>query len=60
MKKVIKVVKRLCIAIFILYGLNVALSSTGVIVPINVFSIGVVSLLNIPGLIGLLIMRFII
>ncbi len=60
MKIIVKVVKKICLAVIMLYGLNVALSSTEVIVPINLVSIGVVTALNIPGIIGLLIMQLII
>lgn len=50
LKEIIKVIKRVIIAVFMLYGLNVLLSSLDIIIPINYISIGCVTLLGIPGL----------
>ena len=50
LKKIIKVVKKVILAIFMLYGLNILISSLNILIPINVITIAIVSLLGIPGL----------
>lgn len=47
---IIKVMKRVIIAVFMLYGLDVLLSSLNIVVPINMISIVFITLLGIPGL----------
>ena len=45
-----KAVKKVVFALFTLYGLNVLIASLGVIIPINIITIVIVSILGIPGL----------
>ena len=52
--KIIKVVKRICLAFLIIYGLNLLLASTDIFIPINMITIILVSILGIPGIIGLI------
>lgn len=55
-----KVVKRIIFSFLVLYGLNVLVSSINIFIPINLFTITIVSLLGIPGLLSLISIFFII
>ena len=59
-KKIIKLVKKLCIAFVMLYGLNLILTSVDIFFPINIISLSLVTLLGIPGLLSLVIVFFLI
>ena len=58
--KLLKLVKKVVMAIALLYSFNLLLSSLNILVPINYISIGTVSLLGIPGLLSLIAIRLII
>ena len=59
-KKLFIVVRKVVISICILYAVNLLLSSLNIIIPINLISILVVSLLDFPGLCGIVISYLII
>ncbi|HJJ16810.1 MAG TPA: pro-sigmaK processing inhibitor BofA family protein [Bacilli bacterium] len=59
-KKLAIVIRKVCTSIFILYGLNFILNSINIVIPINVISILVVTLLGFPGLFSLILMFLII
>lgn len=54
LKNIFKVVKKVVLAIALLYSFNLLVSSMNILIPINYISIGVVSILGIPGLLSLL------
>ena len=55
-----KVVKKLCLAFIMLYGLNLILASIDVFIPINVITLIVVTLLGTPSILGLVVIFFLI
>ncbi|MCI6349896.1 MAG: pro-sigmaK processing inhibitor BofA family protein [Tenericutes bacterium] len=57
MQIIVIVVKRLVMALCLMYAFDLITSSVGVMVPINVVSIIFVTLLGIPALIGLVVMN---
>ena len=57
MQILVIVVKRLVMALCLMYAFDLITSSVGVMVPINVVSIIFVTLLGIPALIGLVVMN---
>ena len=59
LKKIYAVIKKIVFAFLMLYGLNYFISSLQIYIPINVITVGVVSLLGIPGLSSLIILYFI-
>ena len=59
-KKLIKIVRKICISFAMLYGLNVILETMNIFIPINIFTISIVTLLGFPGIIGLVITYFLI
>ncbi|MDD4035815.1 MAG: pro-sigmaK processing inhibitor BofA family protein [Bacilli bacterium] len=55
MKKVIiKVIRSIIVAAFILYGFNIIAAPLNLIIPINVVTVALVALLGFPALIGLI------
>jgi len=60
MNIIIKILRRIIMAFLILYGLNVMLSGLNFYIPINLITVGVITLLGIPGFFGLVAMFFII
>ena len=60
LKKIYAVIKKIVFAFLMLYGLNYFISSLQIYIPINVITVGVVSLLGIPGLSSLIILYFIV
>jgi len=58
MKKVYKILKKIAFAFTLLYSFNLIMASLELFIPINLYTIGTVSLLGFPGLfalVGLLI-----
>lgn len=55
-----KIVKRIIMSIFLLYGLNLLINSLDIIIPINFITISSVSILGIPALLTLVVLYFLI
>lgn len=53
LKILLKIVRKFIIGIILLFGYNIFLSSLNLLIPINVITILVASLLDVPGVIGL-------
>lgn len=54
------IVKKVTAAFLIIYGINLIISNINIFVPINVVSVGVVSILGVPGLVSLISLSYII
>lgn len=52
-KIIFKVIKKFIIGMILLFGYNVFLSSLNLFIPINIFTILIVSALDVPGIVGL-------
>lgn len=59
-KKLLKVCRKIITSVFVLYGLNLILNSVNIIIPINIITVAVISILGFPGLFSLLMMFFVI
>lgn len=59
MALILSIIKKICFAVVILYGLNIILTSIDIFIPINLPTIGSITILGFPGYIALLIMFFI-
>lgn len=59
-KKIIKVVRKVCFAFVMLYGLNLILSSVSIFIPINIITVILVTFLGVPGILGLVATYFLI
>ncbi len=53
LKILLKIVRKFIIGIILLFGYNIFLSSLNLLIPINVITILVASLFDVPGVIGL-------
>ncbi len=60
LKKITLVLRKIVVAFLLLYGLNYFISSLHIYIPINLITIGIVSLLGLPGLSSLIILFFIV
>jgi len=60
LKKILKLLKKVCVAFVILYGFNLILSSANILIPINIWTLGSVTFLGLPGFVSLVTMFFII
>lgn len=54
LKILFKIIKRIIISSFLLYGYNLLVQPIGLIIPINVFTIMTVSILGVPALLCLI------
>lgn len=54
-KKIFSLMKKIVLAAFILYGFNLIMSPLSIIIPINIITVLVVTLLSFPGLLGLVV-----
>lgn len=52
-KKSFKILKRIIIGMVLLFGYNTFLSSLNLMIPINVITVVIASVLDVPGIIGL-------
>ena len=59
-KKIYAVLKKVVFAFLLLYGLNYFISSLQICIPINLITVGIVTLLGVPGLSSLIILYFIV
>ena len=59
MKLFYKIVKKLCIGIFSIYSINILFSLVNIVIPINIYTIGMSSFLGIFGIMGIITMKFI-
>ena len=59
-KLAIKFFKNMIMAFLILYGLNIMLAGLNFYIPINLITIGSATILGIPGILGLIVMVFIV
>lgn len=55
--KILRLVKRLVLAILIIYAFNFLLKYVNIFIPINIPSILTVTILGIPGYLGLMIVN---
>ena len=60
MKLIIKLVKRIIVGMFLLYGYNLIAVNFNMIIPINIFTIGFVTVLDIPSIFALLLFKILV
>lgn len=59
-KKIVNGLRKVVVAFLILYGFNLLVSSINIYIPINFVTVGVTSVLGIPGLLSLVVLFFIV
>ena len=57
MKNIIMVVKRIVMSYLILYGFNLIAVNFNMVIPINIITVSTVTILGVPALIGLILLR---
>ena len=60
LKTLFKIIKRIVISSFLLYGYNLLVQPIGLIIPINIFTVGVISILGVPALLCLIFIMILI
>lgn len=50
LKKIVKVLKKIIFSSFLLYGYNILIEPLGLIIPINIITVGIISIFGIPAL----------
>lgn len=60
MKLLLRIVKKLCIGIFTIYSVNVLFSAINIVIPMNVFTIGMSSFLGVFGVVSIIVIKFLI
>lgn len=53
-----KIIKKIIFAFVIIYGLDLILASFDIMVPLNIYTLSIVTLLGFPGLISLALSFF--
>ena len=56
-KHIINILKKIIFAFLLLFSLNLSIKSFGIIIPINIFNIVVTTILGIPGIVCLIILK---
>lgn len=57
MRFIFKIIKRIIVSSFLLYGYNLIAVNFNLVIPINIFNIMIISILGVPSLIGLIIFK---
>ena len=60
LKRLFKIIKRIIVSIFLLYGYNLIAAPLDFIIPINIITILLLSLLGIPALLSLIVVLIIV
>ena len=58
-KFIIKLLKKVVVAIYFIYAFNLVASGLNIFIPINIITIGVVTLLGMCGLLSLIAIYFV-
>lgn len=53
-KFIFKIIKRIVISSFLLYAYNLLVQPIGLIIPINIFTVGALTILGVPALLSLI------
>lgn len=53
-KTIFKIMRRIIISSFLLYGYNIIVQPIGLIIPINIITIGALTILGVPALLCLI------
>ncbi len=57
MQLIVFIIKRVIMSICMLYTFDLIVMSAGIVIPINFFSIGIVSFLGLPAIFGFLVLQ---
>ena len=54
LKIMFRIIKRIIISSFLLYGYNLLVQPIGLTIPINIFTVGAITMLGVPALLCLI------
>jgi len=54
-KTIIQIVKKIVFSSFLLYGYNILVEPLGIIIPINIITVGYISIFGLPALFSLIL-----
>lgn len=57
LKKVFNTIKKIILSSFLLYGYNLIAVSFGIIIPINIITVGILTILGYPSLFSLILIE---
>ncbi len=60
LKHILNLFKRIIVSAFILYGYNLIASPLDLIIPINIFTVGILTILGIPALFSLIVILLVV
>lgn len=60
LKKIFNLIKKIVFSVFLIYGFNIIASPLNLIIPINVITVGFITLLGLPALLSLILVYFIV
>ena len=56
-KLIFKIIKKLVFSCFLIFGFNTISQSLNLIIPLNIYTTGVLSILGIPAFLGLIFIK---
>lgn len=54
-KSIFKIIKKIIVSIFVLYGYNIVTNKFNLNIPINIYTVGIISIFDTPGFLGLML-----
>lgn len=57
MKIIFNIIKKIVLSAFLLYGYNLIAVNFNMVIPINIYTIGFVSVLGVPSMLALLLFK---
>lgn len=60
MKNIYLIIKKLVVSLCLIYSLNIIICKTGIIIPINIYTISIISILGVPGIVCIIVLMKII
>ena len=60
LKKIFELIKKIVFSVFIIYSFNLIAEPLNLIIPINIITVGLITILGMPALLSLILIYFIV
>ena len=60
LKSLFNLLKKIVFSVFLIYGFNLIASPLNLIIPINIITVGLITILGMPALLSLILIYFIV
>ena len=60
LKKIFELIKKIVFSVFLIYGFNLIAEPLNLIIPINIITVGLITILGMPALLSLILIYFIV